>query len=155
MEFGWHRMSPNGGFVATGDAWDAVGTAPLLDERRRATRHRVRLPVQLSNLEEIFRAWTVDVSRSGALFRIDNPRFFRDGDGDPLLALTRQVEAHFERCLTVVFGGGILRRRMRVVRTTRGDDGGVPLFACAFHRPLTGPECELLGIETEGDEEWN
>ena len=127
--------------------------AAQIDDRRASPRVRARLRVQLSNLKETFGAWTVDVSPGGALFRIENPRFYHGGDGDTLLALTRQVEHHFERGLTVVFGGGVLRRRMRFVRTATDDVTNVPLVACSFYRPLTAPECVLLGI-TGPTENW-
>jgi len=133
----------------------APGNGPLpTQDRREAERYPVELRVRLTNFKESFRAVTVDVSRTGMLFRLLSSRFYRGGDGDLLLALTRKVEMHFPRGLTVVFGGGVLRRRMRVVRTTLGGEGdGVPLVACRFHRPLTAPECLLLGIPP-GEEDW-
>lgn len=122
----------------------------------RPERVRVSLRVRLTNSRESFPAVTVDVSRTGVLFLVDDPHLLSGGDGDPVLALARQVDALFGRGLTVIFGGGILRRRMRVVRTLPGEDG-VPLLACSFVRPLAGRDCTLLGIpQAEGSwEAWD
>jgi hypothetical protein len=128
---------------------DARESGLILEERRRAERVRVNLRVRLTNGHASFPAVTVDMSRTGVLFRVEGPLQAIDeraiGEIDPLLALTHQADEHFGRGMTVVFGGGILRRRMRVVRALPADDG-TPLLACSFHRPLASHDCALLGI---------
>jgi hypothetical protein len=88
---------------------------------------------------------TVDLSCTGALFRIDEREVPRDID---LASFSGMIGESFTDKLLVSFGGGTLKRRMEVVRTTVGGLGGevFPLLACRFQVPLNNKACDLLGI---------
>jgi len=94
-------------------------------------------------------ARTVSLSRAGCLFRIDAPGLCTaDGRVAGLARFTEAMRAHFGRGLRVAFGGGVVTRRMEIVRTTLGGLGGlsVPLLGCRFSCPLTPEESALLGL---------
>jgi hypothetical protein len=116
--------------------------------RRTGERKRVRLKVKLSTPRGTLLAETVDISMSGALFALQNNdggRAFGPNDVDKLCMF---VERYLVRGLEVYFGGGIVKRRLQVVRTTMGGLGRdtEPLLGCSFSYPLRPEECELLGI---------
>jgi hypothetical protein len=113
--------------------------------RRTGRRQRVALQVELSGTGETIRGWTVDLSCTGALFRIDEKAVPHDLD---LASFSGLIGESFTDKLFVSFGGGTLKRRMEVVRTTVGGLGGevFPLLACRFQVPLNGKACDLLGI---------
>jgi hypothetical protein len=113
--------------------------------RRAGRRRRVSLQVELTGTGQALRGWTVDLSCTGALFRIDEQEVPRDID---LASFSGLVGESFADKLFVSFGGGTLKRRMEVVRTTVGGLGGevFPLLACRFQVPLNNKSCDLLGI---------
>ena len=119
--------------------------------RRAGRRFTLDLKVELTNRKIAVRARTVDISRSGALFLVDDPRFLADLPGTALDPFTNRVLNHFAEGLTAHFAGDVLRRRMEIVRTTSGGLGSVgqPLLACRFTHPLTPRECKLVGLRPQ------
>ena len=123
-------------------------TLPTPVNARSGDRARVTLDVVLAAQSGRLHARTVDLSYSGALFLLDDPM---RPDLVSLSSVAMFCERHFHQGLTVLFGGGVVRRRMRVVRTSLGRVGkGVyPLVAACFSRELTVAECELLGLHSK------
>jgi hypothetical protein len=116
--------------------------------RRQGERKRVRLKVKLNTPRGTLLAETVDISQSGALFALQNNGGQQAFGPDDVEKLCKFVERYLVRGLHVYFGGGIVKRRLQVVRTTMGGLGGItePLLGCAFSYPLKPDECDLLGI---------
>lgn len=113
--------------------------------RRTGRRRRVALKVHLVGAGTKLDGLTVDLSCTGALFRIEERAVPRDID---LASFSAFIGESFADQLNVSFGAGILKRRMNVVRTTVGGLGGevFPLLACRFQVPLNNKACDLLGI---------
>jgi hypothetical protein len=122
--------------------------------RRVGQRFALTVSVELASRRQAFQACTVDISRSGALFLLEDPAFIAGLPGTALDPFTERVQRHFEGGLVVRFKGGVLRRRMEIVRTTAGGLGGPgrPLLACRFLRPLSRRECRLVGLPGRGDD---
>jgi len=120
--------------------------ADLAAGRRCGERRRVGLDVVLSQFGATLRARSVNLSFSGALFVID------DSTTPDLESLSRFCTDQFGGGLTALFGGGVVRRRMEVVRTVRGgwaEDDDALLVACRFTGRLNASECDLLGLDSD------
>ena len=147
----WFRRKRRKPRRAAGYAADPGVTSGELELRKhfsgrrkgRRVRHSVR--VQLRAPRERITAETVDLSRSGALLTLEDPRFEQFLRLDKLGTL---IEA-LGKTLEIVFGRGKVRRRIQVVRITMGGLGGAcrPLLACRFDKPLTTEECNRLGMK--------
>ena len=126
------------------ERWDSpAATQGIGSRRRKGARRRIRLDVVAVAGPVRAHGHTVDMSFTGVLLRIDDP------DRTDLLSLS-SVQTFAERFLhsgfTLLFGGGVVRRRMRVVRTTFCPDAR-PMIACRFVSPLAKSECALLGLD--------
>ena len=119
------------------------------DGRRDWTRFDIALDAALSNGIDRFRALTVNLSRTGALFALTDPVFL--DAADTLLGYAARIDETFPDGIRVVFGDGVLTCPMGVVRVTLGGLGGreTPLLACHFACRLTAEQGMLLGLRPE------
>ncbi len=103
--------------------------------KRAARRDDAVLPILIEGALGLLSAQTVDISRSGLLFRLD-PELV--GGGDSLLDLSRHVNTYFGESPRLILRKNI-ERCVALVRVTWGGLGGsvVPLVACQFHTPLS------------------
>ena len=76
----------------------------------------------------------------------------REGIEDAALcAAIRKVE---KGLIDADLGGGVIKRRMVVVRATAGGSGAtpVPMIGCRFVRELTPEECDTLGLRASSQD---
>jgi len=109
---------------------------------RRPLDHRITICGLLEN----FPAQSVDISRTGILFRITDELFAHEEED--LASFAFKVERHFSTGADILFvdhGFGI---SSSVVRVTHRRIDGQPtlLLACRFKIPLTDGQCQVLGV---------
>lgn len=121
--------------------------------KRGALRTCKFLDVQVEGKHGAFEGMAVDVSRSGVLLRIFDPRFTGEDETDLLMPYTARVWNHFGGGLSVEFHARDVRLSADVVRVTAypGRGSHLILLGCRFRRDLSHSECEKLGIRDSAD----
>lgn len=96
------------------------------------------------------RLWAkaVNISRSGVLLSVVDPRAGRFESRADLGRFTEQVLERFPLGLTIRFLDGLFTVNARVVRVTIDPDSPepAPLLACRFRKPLARHHCAVLGF---------
>jgi hypothetical protein len=120
--------------------------------KRRARRTVRLLDVEVKGRRRSFPALAVDLSRSGALLRIMDPRFARHEEQASLMPYTARVWYHFQGGFKICFGGGDICLEADVVRVSGycGQDAGLIFIGCRFRSPLDEPQCQALGVDPGG-----
>ncbi len=121
--------------------------------KRDAVRTCRFLDVEVTGKHGAFKAMAVDVSRSGVLLRIFDPRFADEEEMDLLMPYTARVWNHFGGGLRLDFDSREVRLSADVVRVTAyaGRGSHLILLGCRFRRDLSPEECSELGIRDSAD----
>ncbi|MGQ0614833.1 MAG: PilZ domain-containing protein [Planctomycetaceae bacterium] len=121
--------------------------------KRDGFRSRVDLAVVVEGRGAQFEARAVDLSRSGILLKITDPRFAPAGRSIGLVEYCNRIVTYFEQGLNLQFFGGALKRRATPIRVANQSLGVEEplLLACRFAAPLDGPACALLGLDRGED----
>jgi len=117
--------------------------------KRHGARTELTHRVEVEGSYGRFRAHLLDISRSGALLRIHDPRFAPARFQTDLMEISSRLQKHFDDGLALhlvdvsISCGGVL------ARVTKSDLGaGAPvLVGCRFHKPLSPQLCSIIGIE--------
>lgn len=140
--------------------WTSVGDADelaqrVLEEQFGGRRDSVRtfrfLEIVVQGTGGTFKAMGINISRTGVLFRITDPKFAAEGERQHLMPYTARVWQNFSECFHVFLEGGAISREAEIVRVSGycGKTSSLVLVGCRFLKELSGEECELLGIPSE------
>ncbi len=140
--------------------WTSFGIASevvekILEEqfagRRDALRTFKFLEMVVQGTGGTFKAMGINISRTGLLFRITDPRFADDGEQQHLMPYTARVWQNFTGGFHVFLENGAVSREADVVRVSGycGRKSSLVLVGCRFRAELLPPECDLLGIPHE------
>jgi hypothetical protein len=116
--------------------------------RRDAIRTFKFLEIVVQGTGGTFNALGINISRTGILFRITDPRFAADGEHQHLMPYTARVWQNFHGGFHVFLQGGAVAREAEVVRVSGycGKRSSLVLVGCRFNAELTPTECDLLGV---------
>jgi hypothetical protein len=114
--------------------------------KRASPRRPLELKITICGLLENFPAQSVDVSRTGILFRITDDLFANEEED--LASFAFKVQQHFANGADVLFVDHGFGTSASVVRVThrRIDDVPTLLLACRFKHPLSDGQCQILGV---------
>jgi hypothetical protein len=114
--------------------------------KRASPRRPLEVRITICGLLENFPARSVDISRTGILFRITDELFTHEEED--LASFAFKVERHFANGADVLFADHGFGAPSNVVRVTHRRIDGVPalLLACRFKTPLTDGQCQALGV---------
>ena len=119
--------------------------------KRDSKRAFKLIEVEVTGAWESFQGLAVDVSRSGLLLRIMDPRFHKLGAKELNLVLyTELVQRHFADGVQIRFRGTLVRVDAEIVRIANICDSrakGLIMVGCRFDRLLTEDECAQIGID--------
>jgi hypothetical protein len=115
---------------------------------RNGLRFEQVLEIEVQGPEGTFRARTIDLSRTGILFKITDPKFASKDEARDLRLYGQRVLEHFGSRILISFGSGVLRCHATVVRAATRKRGGRQevVLGCRFYRRLSDRACRLLGI---------
>jgi hypothetical protein len=113
---------------------------------REGGRRLCVMPVELTGSSGSFGGRTIDLSRTGALIEVRDPRF-PSGERS-ILEFAKRVAQEFPRDFPVRFADLPLTVSLRVARVTRHPTTSSLLMGCTFVRPLTDRQCRTLGVPT-------
>jgi hypothetical protein len=126
-----------------------VSSADPIDKhvlgRRRRGRVTAAHQVDCQGPMNCFRGRVLNVSRDGALVSLTHRRFKANKDLD-LVDVAARLQEEFPEGLTLRFLACPVNVQASMVRLARLADDGATVIGCEFARPLTFPECRLLGI---------
>ena len=116
--------------------------------RRDAVRTFKFLEIVVQGTGGTFKALGINISRSGILFRITDPKFSADGEQQHLMPYTARVWQNFHGGLHVFLENGLVAREADIVRVSGycGKKSSLVLVGCHFREELTAAECDLLGV---------
>jgi hypothetical protein len=140
--------------------WTSLGTASDVVEkileaqfagRRDALRTFKFCDLVVQGTGGTFKAMSINISRTGLLFRITDPRFADDGEQQHLMPYTARVWQNFHGGFHVFLESGAVSREADIVRVSGycGRKSSLVLVGCRFRSELLTPECDLLGIPHE------
>jgi hypothetical protein len=114
--------------------------------KRTSPRRPLEVRITICGLLENFPARSVDISRTGILFRITDELFAHEEED--LASFAFKVERHFANGADILFVDHGFGVSANVVRVTHRRIDGVPalLLACGFKAPLTDGQCQVLGV---------
>ena len=114
--------------------------------KRESPRRPLELQITICGVLENFPALSVDVSRTGVLFRITDDLFAHEHED--LASFAFKVQQHFANGADILFVEHHFGVSASVVRVThrRIDDVPTLLLACRFHHPLSDGQCQALGV---------
>ncbi|MFI5403998.1 MAG: PilZ domain-containing protein, partial [Planctomycetota bacterium] len=132
--------------------WTSLGTASevvekILEEqfagRRDALRTFKFLDLAVQGTGGTFKAMGINISRTGLLFRITDPRFADDGEQQHLMPYTARVWQNFTGGFHVFLESGAISREADIVRVSGycGRKSSLVLVGCRFRSELLTPEC--------------
>lgn len=121
--------------------------------KRSAVRTAKPLDVTVEGRKGSYEGTIVDISRTGLLLRISDPRFAGSEERKHLMPYTARVWQNFADGLFVATKDKALDACADVVRVTgySGRDAELILIGCRFRRELNEDECGRLGIEDAED----
>jgi len=141
------------GWTSLGDASELVNKVleAQFAGRRDAVRTFKFLETVVQGAGGIFRALGINISKTGMLFRITDPRFAADGEHQHLMPYTARVWQNFHGGFHVFLYKGTIAREADIVRVSGycGRKSSLVLVGCRFRDPLTDAECEALGVAHE------
>ena len=114
--------------------------------KRSSPRRPLDVSITICGLLENFPARSVDISRTGILFRITDDLFAHEQED--LASFAFKVQQHFANGADILFvdqGFGVSANVIRVTHR-RIDDVPTLLLACRFHHPLSDGQCQALGV---------
>lgn len=137
--------------------WTSLGGATELAQkvletqyagRRDAIRTFKFIEISVQGVGGTFKALGINISRTGILFRITDPRFAADGEHQHLMPYTARVWQNFHGGFHVFFESGTVAREADIVRVSGycGKRSSLVLVGCRFREELTAAECDLLAI---------
>ncbi len=137
--------------------WTSLGAASEVVEkilhaqfagRRDAVRTFKFLEIMVQGTGGTFSALGINISRTGLLFRITDPRFATDGEQQHLMPYTARVWQNFHGGFHVFLERGLVAREADIVRVSGycGSKSSLVLVGCRFRAELAEAECDLLGI---------
>ncbi len=140
--------------------WTSLGAASEIVEkvlraqfagRRDAVRTFKFLEIVVQGTGGTFSALGINISRTGLLFRITDPRFAADGEQQHLMPYSARVWQNFHGGFHVFLERGAVAREADVVRVSGycGSKSSLVLVGCRFRAELAVAECDLLGIPRE------
>lgn len=140
--------------------WTSLGAATEVVEkvleaqfagRRDAFRTFKFLELSVQGTGGTFNALGINISRTGLLFRITDPRFAAEGEQQHLMPYTARVWQNFQGGFHVFLERGAVAREADIVRVSGycGKKSSLVLVGCRFRDELTEAECDLLGIPHE------
>jgi hypothetical protein len=138
------------GWTSLGDATELM--QKVLESQHAGRRDAVRtfkfLEIVVQGTGGTFKAMGINISRTGILFRITDPRFAADGEHQHLMPYTARVWHNFHGGLHVFLESGSISREAEIVRVSGycGKKSSLVLVGCRFHEELTAAECDLLGV---------
>lgn len=114
---------------------------------RFGRRVEASLAVEVAGNSAVFRAQTVDVSRTGVLLYVSDDAFVPADETENMILYSERVEEEFGEGLEVRLGSG-MHFEAEVVRVARRDDetDGPMLMACRYARPMSDEEWRSLGF---------
>ena len=121
--------------------------------KRDAIRTYKFLNIEMQGGHGNFHGMAIDISRSGMLVRIMDPRFAGADEMEHLMPYTARVWYHFEGGFFASFSDTGVTARGEVVRVTGycGRGNSLILIGCRFTTPLAEDDCERLSIEHAED----
>jgi hypothetical protein len=141
------------GWTSLGDASELVQR--VLEAQFAGRRDAVRTfkfrEIVVQGAGGTFRALGINVSRTGILFRITDPRFAAEGERQHLMPYTARVWQNFHGGFHVFLEKGAVAHEAYVVRVSGycGRTSNLVLVGCRFREELTPEECDVLGIPRE------
>lgn len=141
------------GWTSLGAASDVV--EKILEAQFAGRRDSIRtfkfLDLVVQGTGGTFKALGVNISRTGLLFRITDPRFAADGEQQHLMPYTARVWQNFHGGFHVFLESGAVAREADIVRVSGycGRKSSLVLVGCRFREQLTPAECDLLGISRD------
>ncbi len=140
--------------------WTSLGTASDVVEkvleaqfagRRDALRTFKFLELVVQGTGGTFKALGINISRTGLLFRITDPRFAAEEEHQNLMPYSARVWQNFHGGFHVFLEGGAVVREADVVRVSGycGRKSSLVLVGCRFREELSPAACDLLGIPHE------
>ena len=120
--------------------------------RRGRRRISTMQQVDCQGVVNAFRGRVLNVSREGALISVTQRRFKAKTDLD-LVQVTASLEEEFPDGLTLRFLECPVTLKASIVRVARLAEDGATAIGCKFERPLSFPECRILGVRCSEDEE--
>lgn len=114
--------------------------------KRSSPRRHIDVRITICGLLENFPARSVDISRTGILFRITDELFAHEQED--LASFAFKVQQHFADGTDILFADHGFGVSANVIRVThrRIDDQPTLLLACRFHHPLSDGQCQILGV---------
>jgi hypothetical protein len=114
--------------------------------KRSSPRRPLDIRITICGLLENFPARSVDISRTGILFRITDDLFAHEQED--LASFAFKVQQHFEKGADVLFVDHGFGASASVIRVThrRIDEEPTLLLACRFRQPLSDGQCQTLGV---------
>jgi len=114
--------------------------------KRTSPRRPLDVRITICGLIENFPARSVDVSRTGILFRITDDLFAHEEED--LASFAFKVERYFAGGTDILFVDHGFGVSASVIRVTHRRIDGVPtlLLACRFKSPLSDGQCQTLGV---------
>ncbi|MFI5402005.1 MAG: PilZ domain-containing protein [Planctomycetota bacterium] len=114
--------------------------------KRSSPRRPIDVRITICGLLENFPARSVDISRTGILFRITDDLFAHEQED--LASFAFKVQQHFEKGIDVLFVDHGFGASASVIRVThrRIDEEPTLLLACRFRHPLSDGQCQTLGV---------
>jgi hypothetical protein len=114
--------------------------------KRSSPRRSIDVKITICGLLENFPARSVDISRTGILFRITDEHFAEDQED--LASFAFKVQKHFADSADILFVDHGFGAKANVVRVTHRRIDGQPtvLLACRFEHPLSDGQCQTLGV---------
>jgi len=138
------------GWTSLGAASDVVEKvlAAQFAGRRDAIRTFKFLEIVVQGTGGTFKALGINISRTGILFRITDPRFAADGEHQHLMPYTARVWQNFHGGFHVFLENGAVSREADIVRVSGycGKTSSLVLVGCRFREELTAAECDFLGV---------
>jgi hypothetical protein len=107
------------------------------------------LPVTCAGSSGRYEARLIELSRSGALVDMRDPRFLKSCLDSSLLSFSGRVVEEFSGGMRVGCAEPKLSLAARVIRTLQHPATGAYLMGLEFLTPLTPPQCRMLGLPTE------
>jgi len=137
--------------------WTSLGSASEVVEkvleakfagRRDAVRTFKFLEIVVQGAGGTFDALGINISRTGILFRITDPRFATDAEQQHLMPYTARVWQNFHGGFHVFLRNGAVAREADIVRVSGycGRKSSLVLVGCRFREALSAEECGLLEI---------
>ncbi len=122
--------------------------------KRDAIRTTTFLNIAIHGKHGTFDAMAVDISRSGMLIRVMDPKFASADEMEHLMPYTARVWYQFEGGFSVSFADTGVTASGDVMRVTGycGRGNSLILIGCHFAKPLAAGDCEKLGIEDAVDQ---